>query len=96
MTKTCKSSFYPTMEEELLLRMIKCLHNFKRYEINLLGNFKVFEKSKMPSNTIPEESVCINCQSSLSNLVKVCDNVRVFTIQGIVTGFQSYEKMQYL
>ena len=80
------------MNEELLLRMIKYLHNFKKYDIDLLGNFKFFEKSKIPSNITPEESVCIDCQTPLSNPVKVCDNVRVFTMQGMVTGFKSYVK----
>ena len=80
------------MDEELLLRMIKYFHNFKKYYIDLLGNFKFFEKSKIPSNITPEESVCIDCQTPLSNPVKVCDNVRVFTMQGMVTGFKSYVK----
>ena len=68
------------MDEELLLRMIKYFHNFKKYYIDLLGNFKFFEKSKIPSNITPEESVCIDCQTPLSNPVKVCDTVRVFTM----------------
>ena len=72
--------------------MIKYLHNFKKYNIDLLGNYKVFEKRKTPSNIIPEESVCIDCQTPLSNPVKVCDNVRVLTMQGMVTGFKSYVK----
>ena len=80
MTKNCESPFYPQMDEELLLRMIKYLHNFKKYDIDLLGNFKISEKSKIPSNITPEESVCIDCQTPLSNHVKVCDNVRVFTM----------------
>ena len=80
MTKNCESPFYPPMDEELLLRMIKYLHNFKKYDIDLLGNFKISEKSKIPSNITPEESVCIDCQTPLSNHVKVCDNVRVFTM----------------
>ena len=77
---------------KLLLRMIKYLHNFKKYDIDLLGNFIFFEKSKIPSNITPEESVCIDCQTPLSNPVKVCDNVLVFTMQGMVTGFKSYVK----
>ena len=92
MTKKCESPFYPPIDEELLLRMIKYLHNFKKYDIDLLVNFKIFEKSKIPSNITPEESVCIDCQTPLSNLVKFCDNVRVFTMQGMVTRFKSYVK----
>ena len=80
MTKNCESPFYPLIDEELLLRMIKYLHNFKKYDIDLLGNFKISEKSKIPSNITPEESVCIDCQTLLSNHVKVCDNVCVFTM----------------
>ena len=80
------------MDEELLLRMIKCLHNFKKYDIDLLGNFKIFEKSKIPSSKTPEESVCIDCQTPLCNSIKACDNVHVFTMQGMVTGFKSYVK----
>ena len=57
MTKYCESPFCPPMDEELLLRMIKYLHNFKKYDIDLLGNFKIFEKSKIPSSITPEESV---------------------------------------
>ena len=91
-TKTCELSFYPPLDEEFLLRMIKYLHDFKKYDIDLLGNFKVFEISKIPSNITPEESVCIDCQTPLSNPVKVCDNVRVFTMQRMVTGFKSYVK----
>ena len=67
MTKNCESPFYPPIDEELLLRMIKYLHNFKKYDIDLLGNFKISEKSKIPSNITPEESVCIDCQTPLSN-----------------------------
>ena len=74
----------------LLLLMIKYLHIFKKFDIDLLGNFKVFEKSRIPSNITPEESVSIDCQTPVSNPVKVCDNVRVFTMQGMVTGFRSY------
>ena len=73
------------------------LHDFKKYDIDLLCNFKVFEKSKIPSNITPEKNICIDCQTHFSNPVKVCDNVRVFTMRGIVTGFKSYaKKMQYL
>ena len=97
MAKTCESLFYPPMDEELLLRMINYLHDFKKYDIDLLCNFKVFEKSKIPSNITPEKNICIDCQTHFSNPVKVCDNVRVFTMRGIVTGFKSYaKKMQYL
>ena len=52
MTKTCDSSFHPPMDEELLLRMIKYLHNFKKYDIDLLGIFKVFEKSKISNSFV--------------------------------------------
>ena len=41
MTKTCESSFYLPMDEELLLRMIRYLPNFKKHHIDLLDNFKV-------------------------------------------------------
>ena len=71
--------------------MIKHLHNFKKYDADVLDDFKDFE-NKIPSNIIPEESVCIDCQTPLSNPVKVCDNVRVFTMQGMVTGFKSFVK----
>ena len=80
------------MDEELLLRVIKYLHNFKKYDIDLLGTFKIFEKSKIPSNIKPEKSLCIDCQTPLSNPVKVCENMLVLTMQGMVTGFKSYVK----
>ena len=89
MTRTCESSFYPPMDEELLLRMIKYLHNFKKYDADILGDFNVLQKSKIPSNIITEENVCINCQTPLSNPVKVCGNMRVFTMQ--IMGFFSIE-----
>ena len=89
MTKTCELSFYPPMDEELLLRMIKYLHNFKKYDADILGDFNVLQKSKIPSNIITEENVCINCQTPLSNPVKVCGNMRVFTMQ--IMGFFSIE-----
>ena len=54
MSKNCELPFYPPMDEELLLRMIKYLHNFKKYDLDLVGNFKIFEKSKIPSNITPE------------------------------------------
>ena len=91
MPKTCESLFYPPMDEEPLLPMIKYLHNFKKYDIDPLGNFKVFE-SKIPSNIAPKVSVCIDCQTPLSNPIKVCDNVCVITVQGMVTAFKSYVK----
>ena len=47
MTKNCELPFYSPMDEELLLRKIKYLHNFKKYDIDLLGNFKIFQKSKI-------------------------------------------------
>ena len=93
MTRTCESSFYPPMDEELLLRMIKYLHSFKKYDADILDDFKVFQKSKTTRNIIPEESVCIDCQTHLSNPVKVWDNVRVFTMQVMVTGFKSFVKI---
>ena len=49
---------------------------------------KIFVKSKILSNMIPEENVCIDCQTPLSNTFKVSDNVCVITMQGVVTGFK--------
>ena len=68
------------------------MHNFKKYDIDILDEFKVFENSKIPSNIIPEQSVCMDCQTALSNHVEVCGNVRIFTMQGMVTGFNSFGK----
>ena len=67
--------------------MIKYLYNFKKQDADILDDFKIFENSKIPSNIIPEESVCIDCQTPLSNSVKVCDNVLAFVVQGMVTGY---------
>ena len=44
MTRICESSFYAPMNEELLLRLIKYLHNFKKYDGNILDDFKNFCK----------------------------------------------------
>ena len=86
------STICPPYDEIILEKMVKYLHEFKRYNANNIKKCRLFNKVQIPLHIIPTETICHDCNSRLSKPIKVTHDAKHLSFQGIFSGYCTYVK----
>ena len=86
------SFLYPPVDQSSLESMIRYIHKKKKYDGHQLQHFRIFNKSLLPGKFVPIETMCHLCKQRLSKSILVSKQVKVFTLQGLLDGYESYVK----
>ena len=84
------STIYPPYDDIILEKMMKYLHEFKRY--NDIQKYRLFNKAQIPLHIMPTETICRDCNSRLSKPIKVTHDAKILSFQGIFSGYYTYVK----
>ena len=83
---------YPPINEAILLEMIVFIRDEQFYKSEAVKDRDIFKKEIVPRNLIPLQEKCHLRNATLSNPIKVSENVIVVTFQGILKDLISYVK----
>ena len=87
-----RNTGYPPINEAILLEMIAFMRDQQFYKSEAVKDHNIFKKEVVPRNLIPLQKRCHLCNATLSNPIKVSENVIVVTFQGAFKDYISYVK----
>ena len=83
---------YAPINEAILLEMIAFMRDQQFYKSEAVKYRNIFKKEIVPQNLTPLQKKCHLCNATLSNPIKVSENVIVVTFQGAFKDYISYVK----
>ena len=83
---------YPPINETILLEMIVFMRDQQFYKSEAVKDCNIFKKEIVPQNLIMLQEKCHLCNATLSNSIKISENVIVVTFQGVSIDYISYTK----
>ena len=83
---------YPLINKAILLEMIVFMRDQQFYKSEAVKNRNIFKQKIVPRNLIPLQEKCDLHNATLSNLIKVSDNLIIVTFQGVFKDYISYVK----
>ena len=87
----CNTS-YPPINEAILLEIIVFMRDQLFYKSEAVKDRNIFKKEIVPRNLILLQEKCHLCNPTLSNPIKISENVIVVTFQGVFKDYISYVK----
>ena len=83
---------YPPINEAIFLEMILFMRDQQFYKSAAIKGRNIVKQEIVPRNLIPLKEKCNLCHATLSNPIKVSENVIVVTFQGVFKDYISYVK----
>ena len=85
-------NLYPPRDEKALIIMMNYIRYHQSYKKQNLKEHSTFNKKHVPTNLVPIIENCHICHLALSKPIKVSENVKIVTFQGIYKDYNSYVK----
>ena len=85
-------NLYPPRDEKALIIMMNYIRYHQSYKKQNLKEHNTFNKKHVPTNLVPIIENCHICHLALSKPIKVSENVKIVTFQGIYKDYNSYVK----